>query len=530
MHKLSAVDQAFFMLETAERPMSIGVLFVLLPPRGQRGKLADQVIQWMLTRRPGPPFNGRLRPGAIKGLLELVEDEEMDPAPQVHRHRLPAGTDLKRLFERICEIHVERLPRDKPLWEQHVFTGLPSGRVALYFKTHHGLIDGIGFLKALNAIVTTSPTGHRPRAIWEGLRGLTPAAGTGTASAANGLQGLIGVATEGWRTANDLLRLGMHLGRRGLGLGSGLVSPFVSTPDVLKTPPSPYRVIAHCSLPLERVRAVARAGGAKINDVMLAVIDAAMVRYLEQRGAAPDRPLVADMPVALEDHGGAGNRITILQVPMGRPGASPAQRLADVVWETTQVKAEVRSLSGNALTLYSIAGHTIASAIESLGLRDLPMLANTVISNPAGLEHRVYFNGAEVELALPVSVVAHHQVLNITVTTYIDDVHVTFMAVREAVPDVQVLANYTVEALSALEDDLAVDLAKERRAKTRKARRPDRKRGDGLAASTSTAQPSRARAAAAKASKAKSASARPSKARTATRRPARPSPARTASQ
>jgi hypothetical protein len=237
-------------------------------------------------------------------------------------------------------------------------------------------------------------------------------------------------------------------------------------------------VLAHCVLPLPRVRAAAAAGDAKVNDVMLTLIDMAMHRYLAERGTMPDRPLVADMPVALDDHGGAGNRITILQVPMGRPGVDPAQRLKDVLRETAQVKGEMRTLAGSALTLYSIVQHSIASTIESLGLSELPMLANAVISNPAGFEQRVYFNGAEVELAIPISVVAHHQVLNITVTTYVDELHVTFIALREAIPDLQRLADYTAEALAELEADLA------RAARARKSKRPMKPRARRKSAPT----------------------------------------------
>jgi hypothetical protein len=114
------------------------------------------------------------------------------------------------------------------------------------------------------------------------------------------------------------------------------------------------------------------------------------------------------------------------------------------------MKHEVRSLSGGSLVVYSILGHSVASAVESLGLGAMPMLANVVISNPAGLERRVYFNGAEVELALPVSVVGHQQVLNVTVTTYVDELHVTFIALREALPDLGRLAEYTAEAVRQL--------------------------------------------------------------------------------
>jgi hypothetical protein len=91
-----------------------------------------------------------------------------------------------------------------------------------------------------------------------------------------------------------------------------------------------------------------------------------------------------------------------------------------------------------------------------------------VISNPAGFQQRVYFNGAAVELALPVSVVAHHQVLNITITTYVDELHVTFIALREAIPDLPRLAEYAATAVATLEADLAKPRARPRTAGRKK--------------------------------------------------------------
>ena len=149
MPQLSPTDQAFFLLETDQRPMSIGALMVLAPPRGAGARFAERLVEGMLRRPVGPPFNFRLKPGPIRGLLDVEEDPGMDPATQVRRHKLARGSDLPALFRRICDIHVRRLPHDAPVWELHVFSGLPRGRVALYFKTHHGLIDGIGFLRIL---------------------------------------------------------------------------------------------------------------------------------------------------------------------------------------------------------------------------------------------------------------------------------------------------------------------------------------------------------------------------------------------
>jgi WS/DGAT/MGAT family acyltransferase len=448
MPALSSIDQAFLLLETPERPMNVGALIVLAPPAGARRRFADWLVARMLECPVGPPFNYRLKPGPVRPLLTLAEDDAIDPRRQLHRHSLGRGADVDRLLERVCRIHTKLLPRDEPLWQAHVFSGLPDGRVALYFKTHHGLIDGIGFLRIVSGIVGESAADRTPHAFWEGMRVSKDASPGGAAVAAAG--NLLRSLDEARRTANDLVRLGLHQALRSLGLGHGLAPAFVGTPDVLKTPPSPNRVLAHCAVSLTEVRGIAARADAKVNDVMLAAIDAAMNRYLEERGTPPDRALVVDVPVALHDHGGTGNRITILQAPMGQPGAKPTERLAQIVRETRELKREVRSLSGDSLMLYSILEHSLASTIESLGLGELPMLANVVISNPAGLEKRAYFNGAEVELALPVSVVAHHQVLNVTITTYIDELHVTFIALREALPDLRRLAEYTAAAVDQL--------------------------------------------------------------------------------
>jgi WS/DGAT/MGAT family acyltransferase len=450
MAKLAIVDQAFLQLETDQRPMNAGCLIVLKPPKDQRRGYAKKLVREALKRPVGPPFNYVVKPGRIPITFDIDERDDVDPSKHVFLERVREPGDLETLFAQVCDVHIRHLPRNAPLWQMHVFDGLPDGRVALYFKFHHGILDGLGFLRVINPLISRSPKGQKHRAIWEGL---PPSTGDGELPA-DRLSSAVNALQELRTTANDLVRIAWHQGLRSFGLGHGLMSPFVTTPDVMDSEPSPHRIMGHCVLSLPRMLDLAHANGAKVNDVILTVLDLAMTRYLEEHGRLPDRPLVTDIPIALDDHGGAGNRITILQVGMGRPGHTPAERLRDVVRETTELKREVREISGNALMIYSMMMHTVASAMETLGLRDAPMLANTVISNPFGLRERMYFNGAAVELALPVSVVPHHQVLNITATTYVDDVHVTFIAVREVMPDLQVLADYTTQALDILEADL----------------------------------------------------------------------------
>jgi diacylglycerol O-acyltransferase len=484
---MSPMDRAFFLLETEQRPMNVGLLVVLKGRRSARGRPGDELVRRMLRCPVGPPFNQRLAENVFAGWPVLVEDDDIDPAEQVFRHDLPDDSDVQALLDRICALHAKRLDRCRPLWEVHVFDGLAGNCVGLYFKTHHGLIDGIGFIKVIQNIVTRTASARSPQAFW---RGLPRAAHTAESSRKGSLATeLLHTGIAAGRTAGDLVKLMWHVGRRDLGIGRGMATPFVATPDVLKAAPSPNRVMAHCSLPLARVRAVAKRGNAKINDVLLAVLDIALNRYLAEHGLHTKRPLVADMPVALHEGPGAGNRITILQVPMGRPGGTPAERLADIVAETRLVKEEVKSIGADALFMYSIFEHAVASAIESLNLGDLPMLANAVISNPAGLEGKVHFNGLAVELALPVSVVAHHQVLNITISNYDDELHVTFIALREAVPDVQRLADATMRALVELQHSLTQRQATagKKAPQVGKHAAPKRRQGPARATKASTA-------------------------------------------
>lgn len=475
MPRMTPTDRAFFLLETEQRPMNVGALFIVsAPSRRARGRSSDELVRRMLRCPVGAPFTQVLGPGRWP---TLVERRHVDAAQQLFRHDLPAGSGLEALFAQVCTLHSRRLDRARPLWEMHVFDGLARGRVGLYFKTHHGLLDGLAFLRIIRSAVSRRAGGRTPQALWRGLperggngRRSRPTAAPRTAALAPATPRSRGLATA--RTAGDIVRLLWGLGLRDLRLGDGLALPFIGTPNVLKATASPNRVMAHCTVPLAEVRAVARAAGAKVNDVLLAMLDLALSRHLAARGVIPARPLVADMPVALHDDGSAGNGIAILQVPLGQPGGAPAQRLADIVRETQAVKRQVGELAPDALFFYSIFGHAVASAIEVFNLGELPMLANLVVSNPTGLDGPVWFNGLPVELALPVSVVAHHQTLNVTVTNYGATLHVTFIALREALPDVQRLADATVVAL----DDLTRDLRRTRRPATARLVAPPRAR------------------------------------------------------
>ena len=149
--------------------MNVGVLVVLKGRRTARGRPGDDLVRRMLRCPVGPPFNQRLAENVVAGWPVLVEDDSIDPAEQVFRHDLPDGSDVQALFDRVCALHAKRLDRCRPLWEVHVFDGLARNRIGLYFKTHHGLIDGIGFINVILNIVTRTPSARTSAGVLAGI-------------------------------------------------------------------------------------------------------------------------------------------------------------------------------------------------------------------------------------------------------------------------------------------------------------------------------------------------------------------------
>jgi hypothetical protein len=122
-----------------------------------------------------------------------------------------------------------------------------------------------------------------------------------------------------------------------------------------------------------------------------------------------------------------------------------------------------------------VIAHGLPALFEALGMRDAPLLANLVVSNPVGFTGKRYLMGAEVEFALPISVVAPGQVLNITGVNYGDRYEIAFLAIAEALPDIELLARYTEEAFATL----VSSLSGAHRKRTGAGGKPERRRKKG---------------------------------------------------
>jgi hypothetical protein len=110
------------------------------------------------------------------------------------------------------------------------------------------------------------------------------------------------------------------------------------------------------------------------------------------------------------------------------------------------------------------------SLVSGVGGRTRPMF-NITISNVPGPDRPLYFRGARLEAAYPVSLVTHGQALNITCQSYDGHLAFGFTGCRDTLPHMQRIATYTGKALEELE--AALGLGEER--KIRRPTKPSRK-------------------------------------------------------
>jgi diacylglycerol O-acyltransferase len=320
--------------------------------------------------------------------------------------------------------------------------------------------------------------------MWEGV---PPRAShsAGRATLIERVLGAVSQAAGATTTVASLYRMVVGQALAGVGIGSRdkLKLPYTGIPRVLQGRSSAKRSFAYCSLPIDEMKALGKAHGASLNDVLLLTLDVALDRYLAELGRRPDKPLVTAMPVAL---GGAkgGNQIAVLQFPLGGPGKSAAGRLEDIQRQTATVKEVAKRESSEMIMLFTALVHGIPGMLDRFGLKGGVPVSNMVVSNPFGLAEPRYLMGAEVELVLPLSIVNAGQMLNVTAVTLGKQLQIAFLAIPDAVPHVEILARYTREAFDALGNALSEPVATKKRAAKRGAGAATATRAKGATQST----------------------------------------------
>ncbi len=258
-----------------------------------------------------------------------------------------------------------------------------------------------------------------------------------------------------------------HLADRFAGAAGGLVAAVTSA--ARSAPESPlnavigeYRRFAMVDLDLDDHRRVRKAHGAAVNDVVLATIAGALRAWLLTRGekVEPATTVRALVPVSVrpepDDVAGApvaGTRVSsyLVDLPVGEP--SPVMRLHQISYRMQAHKDTGQSVGAEALV--GLAGFA-PPTLHALGTRVASGLSkrwfNLVVTNVPGPQQPLYAGDARMLAAYPVVPLAKGQALNIGLTSYDGRVFYGLNADRDAMTDVDVLAQCLTDSLTELLD------------------------------------------------------------------------------
>ena len=98
--------------------------------------------------------------------VRWTEDADVDLEYHVRLLALPKPGRVRELLELTSMLHGTLLDRHRPLWEAYVIEGLADGRVAVYMKTHHALMDGVSAVQAWYRSLSSDPHDRHSMPPW----------------------------------------------------------------------------------------------------------------------------------------------------------------------------------------------------------------------------------------------------------------------------------------------------------------------------------------------------------------------------
>jgi diacylglycerol O-acyltransferase / wax synthase len=406
--RMSSVDTAWLRMDSS------GNLMVIVGVYEFDGRVDAQRLQALLLSRFASHF--RMRARVVQDptgyFWEEVDDFDIDR--HLLRVALPGAggiAELKKLTGRLAS---EPLAPDQPLWQFHLIDNYNGGQ-ALIARIHHCIADGIALIGVLLAMtsdhaapdpVAKSASVTASSAPWDAyLRPLTritvKAIDTTGDVASRVLAAYATVLTEPQSLgtgASEAMRIAAQVAKD----AAGIALMADDTPTSLKGTPSGSKVVAwNDSLPLEEVKAVSRALGCSINDVLLACAAGAIRSYLERRGEPVEGcELRAMVPVNLRDPASwkeLGNKFGLVPLLLPVGIANPIARVFEVRSRMDELKKSYTPVL--AMMVLGVAG-LAPRIVQQQALNYLARKGTAVMTNVPGPQQALYLAGARIERLL----------------------------------------------------------------------------------------------------------------------------------
>jgi diacylglycerol O-acyltransferase / wax synthase len=457
MRPLAIQDAAWLAIERPQRPMHVGGLMLFEPPPDASPTwLQEAVTRALDFPDVRPPMNRTLRhPYGRLGTFAWV-DTDIDLTYHIRHLALPQPGRIRELLSLVSRLHANLLDRHRPLWEMYLIEGLDDGRIALYGKFHHSLLDGVAATRQILASFSTDKDERDLPPPWASRADVTSSSKRVTGQ----LPGLLRtVGTGVTATMSTVGAMRAMAGQLVAAIGDEAeVAPFQAPPSMLNVPLTASRRFVAQSYPLDRIRRVAKTAGVTLNDAVLAMCGGALRAYLASHDALPSAPLIALVPVNIRtDESDEGNAITFLLANLGTHLADPIERLQLIHDSMDAGKRRLRGMTQAERLQYGIAlaSPLIVGQLTGMSTRVRP-LYNVVISNVPGPPKPLYWNGARLDGIYPLSLIADGFALNITQTSYAGSMEFGLTADRQRLPSVQRLIDHLEDALADMERELSI--------------------------------------------------------------------------
>ncbi len=453
MKPLSPLDQVFLYLEKRQQPMHVAGLQLFSFPEEARGpkyvsELAASIRDYC---SPVPPFNQRLV--RRLGQYYWAEDDHFDIEHHFRHEALPKPGRIRELLARVSAEHSNLLDRARPLWEAHLIEGIRGRRFALYTKVHHSMVDGVAAMRMGMRALSPDPNEHDLPPVWayqpkrrKGVRLTSPVdAVSGLARLTSGMSRQVATIPAMAREVYHITQKARH--------DPDYVSIFQAPDTLINQPITGSRRFAAQSYSITRMKAIAARAGCTLNDVVLAMCGSALRDYLISQHALPDQPLIAMVPMNIRGEDGPedGNQVAAILANLGTHIADPGNRLEVICASINEAKTRFRQMTPEETLNFT------ALTMAPTGLNLLTGLAprfrafNVIISNVPGPKEPLYWNGARLEGMYPVSIALDQIALNITVTSYCDQMEFGLIGCRRTLPSMQRLLDYLENGIHELE-------------------------------------------------------------------------------
>jgi diacylglycerol O-acyltransferase len=489
---IDPTSAGFLLAENRSQPMHVGGLQLFdLPEDAGPGYVREMYEKMRDVDEIAPLFlKHPYRSVRTGGQLVWRPDEQFDIEHHVRHSALPEPGRIRELLDLCGRLHSTRLAWERPLWEAHVIEGLADGRVALYTKIHHGLVDGVSAMRLLQKVLSTDPDRRGMQAMWsaEAVRSRKPRKqeteeerSGGIAAVVNGAAAAVtGAADAGVSIPNlpgDVLRTALAISADAAGMPGALVRTlrhgirnetsavsFYAPRTIFNQSITGSRRFAAQDWPVERMRAIGKSSGTTINDVVIAMCSGAIRRYLTELDALPDTSLVAMVPIGLnakESHVASaegGNAVGAVMVRMATDLDDPERRLKAVHASMKDGKEALSSMTQTqimAMSAIGMAPAIVPPLLRMQGIVRSPF--NLIISNVPGPRSTHYWNGARLVGTYPLSIPINGMALNITCTSYDGKMGFGLTGCRRTVPHLQRLLTFLDEELTALEKAAGVN-------------------------------------------------------------------------